>query len=122
LLNKTSLSDEAEQVMLSKLKVECGHQTVNKLSHMFVDMDLSKELMNDFKKTYPGGNVENVTMTVEVLTNGHWPEQNAPPCKLPPILTTCSNKFEIFYKNKHSGRHLQWLFNHGSVELTPLFT
>jgi hypothetical protein len=31
--------------MLQKLKVECGHNTVNKLSQMFTDMTLSKDLM-----------------------------------------------------------------------------
>lgn len=32
LLNKTFLSIEAEEQMLQKLKVECGHNTVNKIS------------------------------------------------------------------------------------------
>lgn len=45
LLNKTYLSQEAEELMLQKLKVECGHNTVNKLSQMFTDMTLSKDLM-----------------------------------------------------------------------------
>ena len=37
LLNKTFLSAEAEEQMLSKLKVECGHNTTNKMSQMFTD-------------------------------------------------------------------------------------
>lgn len=32
LLNKTFLSNDAEELMLQKLKVECGHNTVNKIS------------------------------------------------------------------------------------------
>lgn len=32
LLNKSSISKEAEELMLGKLKVECGHNTVNKIS------------------------------------------------------------------------------------------
>jgi hypothetical protein len=32
LLNKTSISREAEEIMLNKLKVECGLNTVNKMS------------------------------------------------------------------------------------------
>lgn len=32
LLNKTFLSRDAEEMMLQKLKVECGHNTVNKIS------------------------------------------------------------------------------------------
>ena len=38
LLNKTFLSQEAEEIMLSKLKVECGHNTTNKMSQMFTDL------------------------------------------------------------------------------------
>ena len=51
LLNKTMVSQDAEQLMLQKLKVECGHNTVNKLASMFNDINLSKELTNDFLKT-----------------------------------------------------------------------
>lgn len=49
LLNKQFLSKDAEELMLQKLKVECGHNTVNKISQMFTDMNLSKELMTEFK-------------------------------------------------------------------------
>ena len=35
LLNKTSVSSEAEKVMIEKLQVECGHNTVNKIKTMF---------------------------------------------------------------------------------------
>jgi cullin 3 len=45
LLGKSFLSVEAEEQMLGKLKVECGHNTVNKISQMFTDINLSKELM-----------------------------------------------------------------------------
>lgn len=38
LLNKTSISREAEESMLNKLKVECGLNTVNKMSQMFTDI------------------------------------------------------------------------------------
>ena len=38
LLNKTFLSQEAEEIMLYKLKVECGHNTTNKMSQMFTDL------------------------------------------------------------------------------------
>lgn len=73
-MNKTFLSKDAEELMLQKLKVECGHNTVNKLSQMFTDMSLSKDLMAAFKGKYPNGNVNGVEFNTEVLTNGHWPE------------------------------------------------
>jgi hypothetical protein len=89
---------------------------------MFTDMQLSKQLMGEFKTMNKGTEVAGIQVNVEVLTNGHWPEQNAPATKLPVELTDCSSKFEMFYKNKHNGRHLTWIFNHGHVELTPQFT
>jgi hypothetical protein len=38
LLNKTTLSNKAEELMIKKLQVECGHNTVNKIKTMFEDM------------------------------------------------------------------------------------
>jgi len=51
LLNKTLLSQEAEQEMLQKLKVECGVNTMNKISKMFTDIEMSKELQKNFKES-----------------------------------------------------------------------
>jgi hypothetical protein len=36
--------------MLSKLKMELGINAVNKMSQMFKDMQLSKDMLEDFKK------------------------------------------------------------------------
>ena len=46
------------------------------MSHMFTDMNLSKELMGEFKKSKYGNNgfIDGIELNVEVLTNGHWPE------------------------------------------------
>jgi hypothetical protein len=76
LLNKSYLSKDAEELMLQKLKVECGHNTVNRISQMFTDMNLSKDLMSEFKGTQASKAIEanNVEFVGEVLTNGHWPE------------------------------------------------
>jgi hypothetical protein len=90
LLNKTYLSNDAEELMLQKLKVECGHNTVNKISQMFTDITLSKDLMIAFKQKFPSGTVDGVEFSTEVLTNGHWPEQNAAACTLPPELKFCT--------------------------------
>jgi len=60
--------------MLQKLKVEQGHNTVNKLSQMFTDMSLSQDIMAQFKERYRGGIVNGIEFSAEVLTNGHWPE------------------------------------------------
>ena len=88
LLNKTSLNTDAEQSMISKLKIESGFNTIQKLSRMFTDMDLSKNTMEDFKKKNSGTTVfKGVNINVDILTSGIWPEQNVHPCKLPTELS-----------------------------------
>ena len=75
LLNKTLLSMEAEEVMLQKLKVECGLNQVNKMTQMFKDMSLSKELQAQFREKR-GSQVGGVEFGIEVLTTGNWPVDN----------------------------------------------
>ena len=36
--------------MLNKLKVECGESIVQKISQMFTDLALSKDIMVEFKQ------------------------------------------------------------------------
>ena len=50
LLNKTSVSSQAEELMINKLQVECGHNTVNKIKTMFEDMLKSEQVMKDYKE------------------------------------------------------------------------
>lgn len=118
LLEKTSLNTEQEQNMISKLKVECGFNTVSKLSRMFTDMELSKSVMKEFKEKH-GGEFMGAKIQADILTSGIWPEQGGEAVKLPPVLVDCSQRFEMFYKNKHSGRHLQWLHGASSVMISP---
>jgi cullin 3 len=49
LLNARSVSDEAEKLMISKLKAECGQQFTSKMEGMFLDMNLSKEIMEAYR-------------------------------------------------------------------------
>ena len=121
LLNKTSLNTDAEQSMISKLKIESGFNTIQKLSRMFTDMELSKSTMEDFRKKNKGAEFKGVEINVDILTSGIWPEQNVHPCKLPTELSHCAQKFNLFYKDKHSGRHLTWLYNSCTAIVNTLF-
>jgi hypothetical protein len=57
--------------------------------------------MKDFQLKNPGGIIQSIEFNTEILTNGHWPEQNAGACSLPPELSICTKKFEEFYKYRH---------------------
>ncbi|XP_023801743.1 cullin-4A-like, partial [Cyanistes caeruleus] len=74
LLVGKSASVDAEKSMLSKLKHECGAAFTSKLEGMFKDMELSKDVMVQFKQymqnqSDPG----NIDLTVNILTMGYWP-------------------------------------------------
>jgi cullin 3 len=49
LLNNRSVSDDTEKLMISKLKSECGQQFTSKMEGMFLDMNMSKEIMEAYK-------------------------------------------------------------------------
>jgi hypothetical protein len=49
LLDKTSVSDEAELKIIQKLQVECGHNIVSKIKTMMQDIDKSKGIITEFK-------------------------------------------------------------------------
>jgi Cullin family/Cullin protein neddylation domain len=121
LLDETSVSDEAEQNMISKLKVECGHNIVNKISNMYQDKTLSENVMKEFKSLSHKGNPDGILLNVQILRNGCWPEQSPEPCKIPEELGNCFKKFESFYLNKHQGRNLTILLSYGTCEIGTLF-
>lgn len=59
--------------MLSKLKLELGINAVNKMTQMFKDMQLSKDMHVDFVSNV-NNKVQGIEMqSVQVLTNGNWP-------------------------------------------------
>ena len=57
------ISQEAEELMLSKLKMELGINAVHKMTQMFRDMQLSKEMHVDFTR-----NVNNAVETLELTS------------------------------------------------------
>ena len=121
LLDGLSVSDEAEQKMIGKLKVECGHNIVNRISNMFQDIHISKTMMDEFRRGVDGGAPGGVALQVQVLRNGCWPDQNVEPCTIPQELLPCKNRFEGYYGGKHHGRNLTWLLGFGQCELTTTF-
>ncbi|CAE7677884.1 CUL3A, partial [Symbiodinium sp. CCMP2456] len=118
LLNKLSVSNDAEDCFITKLKVECGQQSIQKLASMFTDMALSDQLQEEYMKASHSGSPGGVTHEVRVLQTNAWPEKahDVPviPC---PEMTTCITAYEAFYNSKHNGRKLRWIYNMGSVEL-----
>lgn len=90
---------------------------------MFKDMQLSKDLQQQFRDTKRGSStIQGVEFSMEVLTTGNWPVDSQPTCTIPAAMKKCASDFEMFYKNKHSNRNLLWLYHNGLVELQCLYT
>ncbi|NWV67848.1 CUL4B protein, partial [Malurus elegans] len=122
LLVGKSASVDAEKSMLSKLKHECGAAFTSKLEGMFKDMELSKDIMIQFKQYMQNQNVPgNIELTVNILTMGYWPTYVPMEVHLPPEMVKLQEIFKTFYLGKHSGRKLQWQSTLGHCVLKAEF-
>lgn len=76
LLNKSASSD-AERSMLLKLKEECGAGFTAKLETMLKDIELSDDIMKAYNtlrdKNAADGESDAFELSVNVLTQAHWP-------------------------------------------------
>ena len=52
--------------------------------------------------------LNNIDLTVSILTMGYWPTYVAMDVTLPAEMVQYQNFFNRFYLGKHSGRKLQW--------------
>ena len=121
LLNAKSYSDETEKAMIAKLKAECGQQFTSKMEGMFLDMNLSREIMENFKSDEYSDQLP-VEMDVHTLTTSHWTLKQNAPCKLPSVIIECCERFNSFYIQKfNTGRRLTWLTNSGSADIKANF-
>ncbi|KAI4892868.1 hypothetical protein NFI96_012626 [Prochilodus magdalenae] len=122
LLVGKSASVDAEKSMLSKLKHECGAAFTSKLEGMFKDMELSKDIMVQFKQYMQCQNIPgNIELTVNILTMGYWPTYVPMEVHLPPEMVRLQEIFKTFYLGKHSGRKLQWQSTLGHCVLKAEF-
>jgi cullin 1 len=113
LVHSNSSSDDAETSMISKLKEACGFEYTNKLQRMFQDMQISKDLNREFRDHLEGvGYTKAVDSAFSILGTGFWPL--TPPSTQfnpPPEIAAEIERFTLFYKHKHDGRKLTWLWH-----------
>ena len=121
LLNGTINNEEAEKLMITKLKVECGFQYTSKLETMMKDMTISENLSQQFKHFPYAGDIPH-GFSIKVLTSGNWAnEKQTTSCNIPKELNPAINIFTDFYMKNHSGRILTWKMNLGSCDILGKF-
>ncbi|OJJ63705.1 hypothetical protein ASPSYDRAFT_255975 [Aspergillus sydowii CBS 593.65] len=117
LVHVSSVSDDAETSMISKLKEACGFEYTNKLQRMFQDIQISKDLNASYKDWLDKSFLDDddrkklVDSHFQILGTGFWP-LNAPSTDFlaPPEIVKTSEWFQKFYFDKHNGRKLTWLW------------
>eukprot|EP00386_Alphamonas_edax_P011518 GDKI01036440.1.p1 GENE.GDKI01036440.1~~GDKI01036440.1.p1 ORF type:complete len:384 (+),score=179.31 GDKI01036440.1:1-1152(+) len=118
LLNKQSAGKDAEDMMIAKLKVEVGQQSVAKLMSMFKDMEVSDQLQDGFNKMSHEGKVSGVDVELKILTSNCWPfKPETATLKCPREIDDCIGAVKMFYESKFSGRKLTYMYSMGSVEV-----
>lgn len=126
LLNRSASSD-AERSMLLKLKEECGPEFTAKLETMIKDVEVSKDLMDEYDRFAAKQRKDEVSpkddfdLSVSVLTQAHWPTYPNIEVALPAELSAAAERFEAFYKNRNSGRRLHWQHSLGTLSITTHF-
>ncbi|KAJ3344326.1 Cullin-2 [Gonapodya sp. JEL0774] len=114
LIFTTSISDESEASMISRLKEACGVEYTAKLQRMFTDMTLSNEINGKFQEfTERSGIQLGVDFGALVLTAGSWPMTGltGSEFQLPQELEKSVEQFAMFYNANHNGRKLTWMWH-----------
>lgn len=124
LLNRSASSD-AEQSMLLKLKEECGPAFTQKLETMLTDISISDEMMKAYTivqaKAAAEGNGDGFELSVNVLTQAHWPTYPQVDVIIPAELSRATETFQSFYESRNQGRKLQWAHSLGTTSLIAQF-
>jgi len=121
LLNNKSISEEMEKLMIAKLKSECGQQFTSKIEGMLLDMNLSKEIMESYKKTEYFSSCP-IEMDVCNLTSSHWSLKTDSPIAVPAVISDGQGRFTAYYIEKfRTGRRLMWLLNMGTADVRATF-
>jgi len=118
LVDRLSVSEDAEAGMISKLRSACGLLYTADLQRMLQDVAVSSDLNNDFAKHLQVSNTSlGAEFHVDVLTHGAWPFQQVPLFALPADMERCLDSFKLFYSVYRSGRKLVWLYHKSRAEI-----
>ncbi|KAN0012084.1 hypothetical protein ACTFIU_000307 [Dictyostelium citrinum] len=121
LVEDLSASEDAETLMINKLKNYQGFDYCTKLTRMITDMRLCKDININFQNHL---NEKNLTLPYQfnfyVLTNGSWTltnKQTATPFKPPSEMLSSITYFESFYKKSYQGRVLTFLYDFSRADV-----
>lgn len=118
LINGNTKADDLEEGILQRLQEDNSLEFTSKITKMFQDMKSSEDLKARFREIV-GLDAIVGDFTPLVLAQSMWPFSHADDYSLniAPQLQSTIDAVESEYVKKHSGRQLQWLWNHGRCEV-----
>eukprot|EP00567_Pseudictyota_dubia_P018843 CAMPEP_0197433824 /NCGR_PEP_ID=MMETSP1175-20131217/1629_1 /TAXON_ID=1003142 /ORGANISM="Triceratium dubium, Strain CCMP147" /LENGTH=743 /DNA_ID=CAMNT_0042962325 /DNA_START=96 /DNA_END=2327 /DNA_ORIENTATION=+ len=120
LLNQRSASDDAEKVMIAKLKMQCGTHFTSKMEGMLSDLAVGSDQRSEFEAKMKQHDTK-LDFSVQVLTTGFWPTYKSPEVALTPEMSKCMAVFKEWHDNKHAKRKLSWMFSLGNASVRAAF-
>lgn len=121
LLSQRSTSDDAEKLMITKLKVQCGTQFTSKMEGMLSDLAVGQQQRAEFEQRMRQIENSSLDFSVQVLTVGFWPSYKSTDVTLTSEMTRCLNVFKEWHDTKHSKRKLQWIMTQGNASVRGSF-
>ncbi|GFR09432.1 cullin-1 [Trichonephila clavata] len=107
-------NDDAETIMISKLREACGFEYTAKLQRMFQDVCVSRDLIEQFKNDRGPLDVD---FSINVISSSSWPFNQTLTFSLPQELEQSVQQFTSFYCSRFNGRKLTWLHGMSRGEL-----
>lgn len=135
LLHGKSESQDVEKQMISRMKQEVGNHFTTKFEGMFKDMDISRDLAEDYRSHIRGlGDVDrkNIELSISVLTSNNWPPEvmgrssqledgSRVECNYPTEIKSLQQSFFKYYLKDRSGRILTWVGSAGTADIKCVF-
>ncbi|KAK0728932.1 Cullin [Apiosordaria backusii] len=125
-----------EKELVRRMRAELGNHFTAKFEGMFKDMELSKDLSNNYKdhiRNLGDDDKKSTELAIHVLTTNFWPtdvmgrgvlqdgEGSRADCIFPPSIKRLQESFYKFYCQDRSGRILTWVPSTGSADIKCLF-
>uniref|UniRef100_A0A7S1VSX6 Cullin family profile domain-containing protein n=2 Tax=Grammatophora oceanica TaxID=210454 RepID=A0A7S1VSX6_9STRA len=120
LLAQRSASNDAEKLMIAKLKVQCGTHFTTKMEGMLADLAIGAEQKSEFEARLKQKDTK-LDFSVQVLTTGHWPTYKCPDIALTPEMNKCQEYFTEWHNQKHNQRRLKWVLSLGNASVRANF-
>lgn len=115
----SKFDDSAEQLLIGKLKQQCGVEWSRKLQKMYEDIALSDDLSKVYERVGSRPTAAPIS-AIKILTRAQWPFKLTHQIQLPAEMTASLKHFEAFYNNKHGSRKLAWLMEHSRGEISTV--